>query len=582
MVAKEHTTAIKEGANNTGSCSAYVEYLSKENEFFFNHSSNKIKKEDAKLLIDNHSKGGLGKTEAKWYAPIYSLSETESKFICFKLFGNIYNDYDELSSEEKKIYNEYIRELGKSFQDVMAENFNRQNLGIFNGNDLVYVGVVENQRKYKDYDREVIAGTKQIGEKKEGFNTHIHIIQSRKANNPKKSKISPVANHKRQKVNNFNAQIGFDRTNFYTEIERTFDLKTKYERNIKDTFIFKNEAKNINPAKPVKSKKNDKMAKYYSKEEIDSFTAEADLINYFFSLVDKGILNYERKKGNYFYFAHKDQNSGSIAVNNSGFTDFRSTEKGGKILKAMKVFENKDWYQAIQELESKSSYKNYEFKNNQVQKEINKAKENLAAESSVKINYVGEVNNPKILDYYNKRGISADVVRANLKQVYYENKGRKYFSAGIKNNSGSYNVRGEGFKSVIGEHNDISVLKGNGNVIVFEGMFEYLTYCEMLQKKRLEETVVILNSIKNSENLITFIKANNFNNIDLLLNGDKEGDSATVKILENIEGAKDVRKKFNITNKMDLNDKWLLNNVISAVQSLYNLNRKKKNIKNIQ
>ena len=72
MYSKTHSISIK--GDNTGSCKSYAEYLDKSEGKFFN-SNGEYEKSEIYVDIDKHSKGQLGKDDAKWYAPIYSFSE---------------------------------------------------------------------------------------------------------------------------------------------------------------------------------------------------------------------------------------------------------------------------------------------------------------------------------------------------------------------------------------------------------------------------------------------------------------------------------------------------------------------------
>lgn len=259
MYSVSHLISTK--GDNKGSCRKYAEYLMKENTMFFNHYSNEISLEEGIAFIDENSKFCLGKNDAKWYAPVYALSEEEAQFVAYKITGRIVENFSDLSPKEQKEYNEYIIELGRSFQGEMARNFNKQDLGIKGGENLFYIGVVENKRKYIGTDDEVKLGLKKNGEEKKGFNTHIHIIQSRLANNGKQSKISPMANERKNKVSNLGVgKLGFDRNIFANRIEQYFDIITGYVRLIKETFEYK------------KAKKKGKdLSEFHKIQEVNPF-----------------------------------------------------------------------------------------------------------------------------------------------------------------------------------------------------------------------------------------------------------------------------------------------------------------------
>ena len=271
MYSVPHLISTK--GDNKGSCRKYAEYLMKENTMFFSHSSNEISLEEGISFIDENSKNRIKKNEARWYAPVYALSEEEAQFVAYKITGRIVENFSDLSPKEQKEYNEYIIELARRFQGEMARNFNKEDLGIKGGENLFYIGVVENKRKYIGTDDEVKLGLKKNGEEKKGFNTHIHIIQSRLANNGKQTMISPMANERKTRVNNLGGKVGFDRNIFANRIEQYFDLITGYIRLVKETFEYKkakkkgkdlsefNKIQEVNPFVEVEEEKDEKKEK---------------------------------------------------------------------------------------------------------------------------------------------------------------------------------------------------------------------------------------------------------------------------------------------------------------------------------
>ena len=122
MYSVPHLISTK--GDNKGSCRKYAEYLLKENTMFFSHSSNEISLEEGIAFIDENSKRRLGENDAKWYAPVYALSEEESQFVAYKITGRMVENFSDLSPKEQKEYNEYIVYLARSFQGEMARNFN--------------------------------------------------------------------------------------------------------------------------------------------------------------------------------------------------------------------------------------------------------------------------------------------------------------------------------------------------------------------------------------------------------------------------------------------------------------------------
>ncbi len=578
MFSNTHISPLKKEDSNKGSCSKLVEYLSKENEFFFNQNETNISSEKATKIIDNHSKGRLAKDESKWYSPMYAFSDEECKHVVNILFGETISNYDDLSYEQKKIYNNFFIQIARAFQDEMAKNFNKKDLGIVNGDDLIYVGVVENKRPLKG-DYKLLRSNDISGKNnniKSGFHTHIHIIQSRKANNKQQSKISPNTKYKERKTDNFNnnSRGGFNRINFYQNVELVFDKLTKYNRDYTKSFEFNNENKKI--------KKNKEMANnFYTQNEINLIVENSSIVNYFNSLADRGILYFEKTRGNDFVYAKKKENndsiqsSGSIHVDDKkGWRDFSSGE-GGQIIKAIMKYENLSWKDSITFLKENNGFNNYIFQNNEIQKQIKNSV--IEKKSEVEIIKKDKPTSKYIFDYYNSRGISNEVISENIIQITYKRNNKIYNTGGIENIKGSFNVRGKDFKSVIGNNNDITIIKGNKikeEVLIIEGLMDYLSYLELNNLKKPEQDIIIMNSTSNTNSLNEHIIKENYSKIDILVNKDSAGDKVIDNIIKTFEGKKiinDLRDNYQLRDNVDLNDRLILEQVKDISKKGYRL-----------
>jgi Family of unknown function (DUF5712) len=134
--------------------------------------------------------------------------------------------------------------------DEYAKNFNR---GI-TGESLVYFGKVEHNRYHGRDSAEVKEGLYKAGDKKEGLQTHVHVVVSR-MDESKKIRLSPMANAKNSKniINGKEVQIGFDRMKFVQSCERSFDTNFDYKRSQQHKFSHYHTMKNQmrNTAKSV-------------------------------------------------------------------------------------------------------------------------------------------------------------------------------------------------------------------------------------------------------------------------------------------------------------------------------------------
>jgi len=265
-------TAQSLGQHFTQSVSGYVAYLEKENqgmeqedmEHFFNQYGDEISAEEVVKEIDGNT-AKLKKKEPKFY----SITVNPSKYELRKLENN---------SEDLK---RYTRELMAAY----AKSFNREISGQpVTVDDIKYYAKVEHRRTFKGTDKQVMEnqpfatkildlkhnirrvergeengnidrlkfkiaqlereaphqqnGKRVIqGMQKEGSQSHIHIIVSRKDASNKFS-LSPGSKYKSSDVEMHGKKVGrgFDRDAFFEKAERVFDKTFKYERNFAERY----------------------------------------------------------------------------------------------------------------------------------------------------------------------------------------------------------------------------------------------------------------------------------------------------------------------------------------------------------
>lgn len=200
---------------NTGSCTGVTSYLQhedlermkdgKEPEPFFNHDRDKISAKEVTFKIDNN-KAKLSRSDAKFFVITVSPSEKELAAM------------GKTQTEQSEKLKEYIRD------DVMqkyAEGFGKG----LNANDIEYYAKVHHCRG------------------KGGVtDMHAHIIVSRK-DRSNKIKLSPQTNHTGKK-NTGNVKGGFDRSGFYQSCEECFDKRIGFNRNLKESYEYRNAMKN--------------------------------------------------------------------------------------------------------------------------------------------------------------------------------------------------------------------------------------------------------------------------------------------------------------------------------------------------
>ena len=236
---------------NCESCSELVHYLEKENEregveiedreMFFSHNQEQVSSFDVTNSID-HNKAKLSKNEAKFYMLSVNPSQREMQFIAKQISGRNVSSLEEMTKSEIEKFKLALKDYTRGVMDEYGKNFNKE----LEGKDILYYGKVEHERRYSRFDKEVKDGLKKVGELKPGFQSHVHVIVSRK-DITNKIRLSPFANHKNSKniLNGKQVQIGFNRKEFAQNCEKRFDSKFGYDRPLKHSFEYRHTNKNL-------------------------------------------------------------------------------------------------------------------------------------------------------------------------------------------------------------------------------------------------------------------------------------------------------------------------------------------------
>jgi Family of unknown function (DUF5712) len=279
MFSKVHTekAALK---SNTKSCLSLVQYLGKENdgvdllnrEFFFNDNSDVITDNKVVQLLDNNKKG-LGKDDYKFFMVTVNPSQNELQHLAKLATGKDITDVSKMTKAELKEYNILFKSYVNRVMDDYAAAFNRKGADLTR-KDLLYFGKVEQQRKWKGTDKPVrekipIKGkVVKSGELKEGFQTHAHVIVSRKTKDMS-MKISPNAVSRgyseKHTLNGKKVNVGFDNVKFKIEAENTFDRSFGYDRLNKDKAF----QKMINKNKPELNLKYSAYSTYQKLNKVE-------------------------------------------------------------------------------------------------------------------------------------------------------------------------------------------------------------------------------------------------------------------------------------------------------------------------
>lgn len=200
---------------NKNSCIDLISYLQhedidrmkegKEPEPFFSQDQDRVNVNELVSSIDNNRKQ-LKHSDAKFYVIVISPSTEELATM------------GATREAQAVALKDYIR------TEVMPQYANGFNKGV-KSNDLLYYGKIHYKRRGKNKE-----------------NLYAHIIVARQTKE-KRISISPMTTHTGKK-NCGNVKGGFDRNEFRCKCEECFDKHFGYDRDVKDTFEYRNAMKN--------------------------------------------------------------------------------------------------------------------------------------------------------------------------------------------------------------------------------------------------------------------------------------------------------------------------------------------------
>ncbi|UZD21197.1 toprim domain-containing protein [Algoriphagus halophytocola] len=251
------------------------------------------------------------------------------------------------------------------------------------------------------------------------------------------------------------------------------------------------------------------------KHEASRIKRDFSIIDYFQGLVSAGALKYEGMQGKEHFFGFLSQRTGSIAVDHRTNVWYdHSAGRGGDVLEAVQVFENKTFSQSVEQLS--------DFPTERIVVPKNKPK----AAPNIKIESVKKVSHPALLNYIRSRGLESDDISDFTKEVHWCNKGKSYFAVGFPNESGGWVLRSSIFKgNILGGGISIQILGTPERIKIFEGWFDFLSYLKLSEATDFK--AIILNSTANLKLSLILNVLAECEVVDLYLDNDATGEKYT-------------------------------------------------------
>ena len=157
-----------------------------------------------------------------------------------------------------------------------------------------------------------------------------------------------------------------------------------------------------------------------------------------------------------------------------------------------------------------------------------------------------------LLTYSRLRGIGDRTITQVCKEIHYTvPSGRQFYGIGFQNDKGGWEIRSKIFKRCIGTKAPTSYLDlADTPTVIFEGFFDYLSALEMNWIQTTNFNTVVLNSVSELKNAISFFSSRQ--PIISCLDNDEAGRKATVELMNTCNVVENWSKRF--ADYKDLND----------------------------
>jgi len=149
---------------------------------------------------------------------------------------------------------------------------------------------------------------------------------------------------------------------------------------------------------------------------------------------------------------------------------------------------------------------------------------------SIKIQRIIKLQHPNLLRYLLQRRIAREMGLKYLREIHYTMYGRNYYSLGLENRMGGWELR-DRYRKLSTSPKAIAMIKRDGtNLTLVEGMFDMLSLLKIDPDWLKNSDIMVLNSVAFANRVPLMI--NSYRNINLALDNDGAGNRATELILK--------------------------------------------------
>lgn len=256
------------------------------------------------------------------------------------------------------------------------------------------------------------------------------------------------------------------------------------------------------------------------------------------------------------YYSPKNQeHTPSFFVNpqKNVFHDFSGLGEQGDIIRLIQYINGCSFIQAIETLEAFKPERNHSFSfSGQNSSPTNQP-------PTAEVISIQPLRNRALIDYVASRKISYAIASTYLKEVYYRVKQRQYYATGFGNDQGGFELRSQHFQGGTSpKWFTYLSAQSTAAINLFEGVFDFLSCCQLFNTQRLRNPTIVLNSLSFVNNALPMLSE--YGTVNAFLDNDKSGKLALERLKKEGLNVRDCSHYY--PNSKDFNE-HLMNNYIT-------------------
>jgi 5S rRNA maturation endonuclease (ribonuclease M5) len=156
-----------------------------------------------------------------------------------------------------------------------------------------------------------------------------------------------------------------------------------------------------------------------------------------------------------------------------------------------------------------------------------------------------------LIDYLKSRNIPFEIGRKYCRQVWYGCKGKRFFAIGLQNQQGGWELRNKYFKTSSSPKTFSFFERGSNQLIITEGMFDFLSLATIDEDLVHNSDCIILNSLAFLGRIKMLIPK--YKKVLIYLDNDPAGNKAASSLLDQFDNVTDCSDFY--SDYVDLNEK---------------------------